>query len=772
MERRWLLAFLFAVCCFLAIPRVNAQVTSADYERATNVRSKYKGLALDVADSPFWIKGTHKFVYRKTVEGGSAFVLVDADAGTKAAAFDHEKLASVLSETAGEKFTAVTLPFQRFRLNKTGTRIEFVLKESRWSCDIAKYSCSEAGPIQDEWSPFEPDGEDAEAFKRHEKQIAPSPDGKWLAYVENFNLFIRPKTGGDGFPLSLDGAEGNSYDFDSIAWSPDSQRVVAYRVRAGYHRKIQFIESSPKNQLQPKYSVIEYEKPGDVLDHPQPVLFEVASKKQANIDNSLFANPYELTHATWWKDGRAFTFEYNQRGHQVYRIIEVDAATGTTRSLISEESKTFIDYPRLVKNQHDTGKTYRYDVRDGSEIIWMSERDGWAHLYLYDGKTGALKNQITKGNWVVRAVDRVDEEKRQIWFEASGMYPGRDPYFMHAYRINFDGSGLTPLTSADANHDVNYSSDGQYYIDIFSRVDEPTKAELRRSADASLAMKVEQANIQKLDAAGWKPPEVFTAMGRDGKTDIWGLIYRPANFDPKKKYPVIESIYAGPQGSFVQKSFFPSAESLTELGFVVVHIDGMGTNNRSKAFHDVAWKNLKDGGFADRILWHKAVAAKYPWYDISRVGVFGTSAGGQNALGALLFHPEFYKAGVANSGSHDNRMDKIWWNELWMSWPIGPHYAESSNVDNAYRLKGNLLLIVGEMDNNVDPASTWQVVNALIRANKMFDLLFVPGGGHGAGGEYGQRLMGDFFVRNLLHEWPPEWNSMQAPSTPSPASGR
>jgi dipeptidyl aminopeptidase/acylaminoacyl peptidase len=264
--------------------------------------------------------------------------------------------------------------------------------------------------------------------------------------------------------------------------------------------------------------------------------------------------------------------------------------------------------------------------------------------------------------------------------------------------------------------------------------------------------------LSGLQAAGWNAPEVFVSKGRDGKSDIWGLIYRPANFDPEKHYPVVEDIYAGPQGSFVPKSFTTRAQSLTDLGFVVVQIDGMGTNNRSKAFHDVIWKNLKDAGFADRILWHKAVAAKYPWYDISRVGIFGTSAGAQSALGALLFHPEFYKAAVANSGSHDNRMDKIWWNEQWMGWPVGPEYAASSNVDNAHLLQGRLMLVAGEMDTNVDPSSTMQVVNALIKAQKDFEFLYVPGGGHGAGGDYGRRRLLEFFVRTLQDQQTPNFN--------------
>jgi dipeptidyl aminopeptidase/acylaminoacyl peptidase len=303
-----------------------------------------------------------------------------------------------------------------------------------------------------------------------------------------------------------------------------------------------------------------------------------------------------------------------------------------------------------------------------------------------------------------------------------------------------------------------------YFVDSWSRVDLPPTVEIRRVADRTAVMTVEKGDIAGLLKTGWKAPEVFVAKARDGKTDIWGIIIRPSNFDPKKKYPVIENIYAGPQGSFVPKSFgaYSSMRALAELGFIVSQCDGLGTSNRSKAFHDVCWKNLGDAGFPDRVLWHKAAAAKYPSYDISRVGIYGTSAGGQNALGGLLFQPDFYKVGVAACGCHDNRMDKMWWNEQWMGWPLGPEYAASSNVDNAGRLKGQLLLIVGEMDTNVDPASTMQVANALIKADKVFDLLVIPGAGHGMGGAYGERKMFDFFVRHLQGANPPEWNKGKA----------
>jgi hypothetical protein len=629
-----------------------------------------------------------------------------------------------------------------------------------------------------------------------EPQVCGSFDGKWDALILNHNVFLRPAGSNnlaDAKPLSFDGSEGNYYTLgqpigQSIAWSPDSKKLVAYHIRPGYDRQVHYLESSPADQIQPKHSSISYRKPGDALDIAYPALFDVATKKEVEIDHALFPNAYNLTAPVWWRDSRAFTFEYNQRGHQVYRVIEVDAQTGKARALISEESKTFIYYNTLGSGL-SAGRRYRYNIADGKEIIWASERDGWEHLYLYDGVTGQVKNQITKGNWVVRNVDRVDEEKRQIWFEAGGMNTGQDPYFTHYYRINFDGTGLVALTHADGTHTISFpaaggrggggggaavappansfSADSIFYVDTWQRINLPPVAQLRRTDDQKVVMDLETGDAKALIAKGYQVPEVFVAKGRDGKTDIWGIICLPTNFDPAKKYPVIENIYAGPQGSFVPKTWNGAAgmQALAELGFIVVQIDGMGTNNRSKAFHDVAWKNLGDAGFPDRILWHKAAAAKYPWYDTSRVGIYGTSAGGQNAMGAMLFYPEFYKVAVTNSGCHDNRMDKIWWNEQWMGWPIGPEYAASSNVDNAYRLQGKVLIIIGEMDSNVDPASSLQVVNALVNYRvddkpkpRHFDMLYIPGQNHGVGVLSSQHYLQDYFVRNLLGVEPPDWN--------------
>ena len=353
----------------------------------------------------------------------------------------------------------------------------------------------------------------------------------------------------------------------------------------------------------------------------------------------------------------------------------------------------------------------------------------------------------------MRGVDRVDVERRQIWFRASGLFADQDPYFVHFCRVNFDGTGFTKLTSGDGTYALQHSPDGRFAIGIYSRVDLPNVCELRRTSDGSVVCELERSDWSALLKTGWQVPERFVAKGRDGKTDIFGVIIRPTNFDPAKSYPVIEHIYAGPHSAFVPKAFFDNQQmqGIAELGFIVVQIDGMGTSNRSKAFHDVCWKNLGDSGFPDRILWMKAAGRKYPSMDLNRVGIFGGSAGGQSSTRAMLAFGDFYKVAVSDCGCHDNRMDKIWWNELWMSWPIGPHYEQQSNVTQAHRLTGKLLLVVGEMDRNVDPASTLQVVNALIKADKDFEMLLVPGGGHGiAESPYGQRRRKDFFVRHLL----------------------
>lgn len=731
-----------------------SQVSRADFEQALKKNAIYRKAAGMMPGTAHWIDESSKLWFEENDGTTHRYTIYDARTQQRSI-LDNARIADAISKGLPKPIAADHLTLPQLHFDAKATGFIFSTQRGEWHCTLPTYLCTQKEAI-----PNEEDGH-APGFEGNDtNHPVVSPDGKWEASIQNFNVFLHAvDDAATALPLSTDGSEGDYYQRSSLAWSPDSRHLLARRVLQGMRRQVHYVESSPAGQIQPIASERFYAKPGDVLDREQPVLFDPLTRREQVIATDLFPNPYELTDFAWRKDSSAFTFNYNQRGHQRLSVLSVDAQTGAARRLIDETSSTFIEYTELNPEQFGTGKFYRHDIEDGKEILWLSERDGWAHLYLYDGRTGKVKNQVTHGDWVVRGVDRVDEAHRQIYFEGSGVDPKLDPYFVQGYRINFDGTGMTPMTDAPSNHQLSYSADGEFYTDSWSRVDQAPQLDLKRVADRQTITTLAKGDLTALLAAGWKAPEVFVAKGRDHKTDIWGLIYKPTNFDTSKHYPVVEAIYAGPQGSFVPKSFSPRSMALTELGFVVVQIDGMGTNNRSKAFHDVIWKNLKDGGFEDRILWHKAAAQKFPWYDVTRVGIYGTSAGGQNALGALLFHPEFYKAAVANSGSHDNRMDKIWWNEQWMGWPVGPEYAASSNVDNAYRLQGRLLLVMGELDTNVDPSSTLQVVNALIKADKDFELLDVPGGGHGAGGEYGERRLLDFFVRSLTNETTTNWNT-------------
>jgi len=728
--------------------------------------------------TPHWFANETKFWYRNDLKGGTKeFVLVDAEKGTRSLAFDHAKLAAGLSKAADAEFPADRLPFNDIDFMDDGT-LRFDAHGKEWKCDLESYTCTilttprkkkpqtAPTPIREDSpgpeSPWvDPAREIPVSYQQPKRDLdrARSPDGNWTAIVKDFNVVIRDANGNET-QLTKDGKDGRAYG--RVSWAPDSKALVAFRIEPGDRKEVYLIESSPPGGGRAKLTSRPYDLPGDKFPTYELHLFDATAKSELPVqDNTLaFATGYETPRLRWARDGHAFGFQRTERGHQRFRYVEVDAHTGKSRNLIDEKSETFI-WTAHLDNLNVPIVSW---LEKSDELVYVSEKSGWRHLYLIDAKTGQEKNAITRGEFVVRGVERIDEEKRQIWFRASGKNPDEDPYFIHYYRVNFDGTGLVALTEGDGTHTISFSPGRKYLIDSFSRVDRAPITELRGAEDGKLVCRLEEADISELKSRGWKPFEVFTSKARDGQTDIWGIIARPRDFDPQRKYPVIESIYAGPQGSFVPKAFSPfnRYSSLTDLGFVVVQIDGMGTANRSKAFHDVCWKNLKDAGFPDRVLWHKAVAAKYPWYDISRVGIYGTSAGGQNAMGALLFAGDFYTAAVAACGCHDNRMDKASWNEQWMGYPVGPQYAASSNVDNAKNLTGKLLLIVGEKDTNVPPESTLRVVDTLIKAGKDFDLLVVPGMGHSNGGAYGTRRMQDFFVRHLQGKEPPDRNKPTA----------
>ncbi len=762
--------FLLYLLALLALPlacRTQAQTTDTNQlQRTTRQRrDRFEAPAPGVYKArinPHWFHDNTRFWYRNDLkDSAKEFILVDAEHGTRRPAFDHQKLADALSTASGQRFKPDHFPFAQIEFSEDGQNITFEAADKKWRCDLTSYLCTpaltESEPDRSQTNEEEQARGPRRARGGRRAESGPeitSPDGLWTAFLTNHNAFLRCKT--EEFQLSQDGSETNSYS--QLSWSPDSHVLVGWRIEPGEHKEVYLIRSSPAGGGRAQLESRPYAQAGDKFPRYEPNIFLIPDRKQLKPQVERFEHEWEAPDLHWSHDGHRFAYRQVDRGHQRLRLIEIDALTGAVRNLIDDQTQTFI----WTAHTENLNLNYINWLEKNDEIIYASERDGWRHLYLMDAKEGRVKNQITKGPWVVRAIDRIDEENRQVWFRASGMYPDQDPYFIHYYRINFDGSGLVALTQGNGNHSVQFFPDRKYLIDTYSRVDRPPVHVLRRVTDCALVCELEKADISELESTGWKPPEVFVAKGRDGKTDIWGIICRPRKFDPAKKYPVLESIYAGPQSSYVPKSFSGRGRftSLTDLGFVVVQMDGMGTANRSKAFHDVCWKNLKDAGFPDRILWHKAAAAKYSWYDLDRVGLYGTSAGGQSAAGGLLFYPEFYKAGVAACGCHDNRLDKASWNEQWMGYATPEQlwstnadnwYSQSSNIDNAWRLKGKLLLIVGEMDHNVPPESTIRFVDALIKADKDFELLVIPGADHGPGGAYGQHRLEDFFVRTLLH---------------------
>ena len=584
---------------------------------------------------------------------------------------------------------------------------------------------------------YDPSDESQFAFRREVKRF--SPDSALIAFVRDNNVWISKADGSEPCQLSFDGTDGEAYS--EIQWSPDVKKLSALKKEVLKERQILLRESRPDDQVQPRYRWLDYAKPGDRLPQCTPALFDVEARKAVPLDRTIPRDQYFLTLGQWSSDSEFFTYEYNQRGHQLYELAAVDAATGKVRTLAKEETDTFVYYYDL----------WRYLFKDGKQMLWISERDDWRHLYVIDTHTLQIR-QLTRGEWNVREIHKVDEEGGFILANANGLHAaaGEDPYNKHVIKIDIATGKVTDLTPEKANHVVTFNRAFTTFVDNYSRPDLPSVTVLRSAADGKVTLDIQKQDISKALKQGYTMPEVFCAKGRDGVTDIWGTIYRPYRFNPKKKYPVVEYIYSGPHDSHVTKDFSVTMRfsRLLELGFIVVTIDGMGTDNRSKSFQDVAWRNLKDAGFPDRILWMQAAAKKYKYMNLDKVGIYGYSAGGQNAMAALLFHPEFYKVGVALCGCHDNRMDKIWWNEQWMGYPVGPWYSESSNVDNAWRLEGKLLLINGEVDDNVDPASTLQVVSELIKHEKYFEQLYVPGYSHNLGADWITRRVFEFFWRN------------------------
>ena len=570
----------------------------------------------------------------------------------------------------------------------------------------------------------------------------PKSPVEFRMFTRQHDLWCRDADGTER-RITTDGEPDSSWG--RIKPSPDGRFALAMKTDHAEPHPVHMVEVAPGGRVQPRLKTINYLKPGDRVARARPAVFELATGRRIDVDPDLVPNPWSIDRVSWHPAGDRVRMLYNQRGHQILRYLELDVRDGSSRVLIEESSPTFVDY---------AGKTFLHVLAGGDEALWMSERSGWNHLERVDLISGERRS-LTEGPWVVRAVDDVDEQNGRLRMQVLGIDPTQDPYHVHHAMLDLDSGEIVRLTEGDGTHRIDFSPDGRFYVDRWSRVDLPPVHELRRTEDGGLVAPLAKADASGLIETGWTMPERFVTKGRDGETDIWGVIVRPRGFQSTDRYPVVEHIYAGPHSHFVPKSWSRNwrMRDAADLGTVVVQIDGMGTNWRSKSFHDVAWRNLGDSGFPDRIAWMKEAAETRPWMDLDRVGIYGGSAGGQSALRALLAHGDFYDVAVADCGCHDNRMDKIWWNELWMGWPIGDHYVEQSNVTQAHRLEGELMLVLGGMDTNVDPASTLQVVDALVKADKDFEFVLLPSAGHGAAETpYGHRRRLDFLRRKLVED--------------------
>jgi len=727
-----------------------AQGTVQEYERARQFLPGNLRHSIYVAEvSPHWLDKANRFWYHKVSPKGGEFILVDAEHNTAGPAFDHEKLAATLGRVTHREFSATDLPFDSIDFSDDQKSLRFHLEGSQWTCTLSDYECK--------------------SVASDESEEAVSPDKKWKAFVKDHNLYVKSVSTGAEAQLTTDGVSGCDYATPlptlrllveqgtdepkqpaAVFWSPDSTRLISYRTDSRASARFTSIQFVPPDQLRPKAYNVVYPLPGEVLAKSEPVIFEIPSGKRIDVKSPPIELPFQDGPGFEWSpNSKTIFYDYDERGFKTKEIRTIDPETGEQKVVLREHSDQYVD----------PGETfYRFDHATG-EVILASERDGWNHLYLYN-KAGQLLNQITQGPWVVRQIEYIDEKNRRVFFLAGGREKNEDPYQTHLYSIAFDGKGLTLLTSENANHSVSVSPDGTFFVDTYSGVDLPSQSVLRRSKDGSEVRVLEKSEISAVQQTGWKFAEPFQGKAADAATDLYALIWKPSNFDPAKKYPIVEHVYTGPQDFFVPKTFGGTLrlQSVAELGFIVVMIDGRGTAGRSRSFHWFSYRNL-GGAFEDHVAMIKQMAARFPFMDVDRVGIFGTSAGGYGAAHAMLAYPDFYKVGVTISGDHDARLDKAWWNEAYQGYPVQDDYASQSNVTMASHLQGHLLIEHGDIDDNVHPVETMRFVDALMSANKDFDMLLVPNMYHGESGPHAPYLVKrrwDYFVKYLLGVTPPK----------------
>ncbi len=746
--------------------------SEADYERAEQFLPQNVIPSLyNVNIEPRWIDSTSSFWYMNEGRTGKQFILVNASTMTRQPAFDHVALAKALAAASGSPVDPAHLPFDNLTFSDGTENVTFTAVNSSWTWNsgtgqlarLPGYSMPREGDLV-------------------------SPDRQKAVYLQGNNLYIRDLTTGATYPLTTDGVDDYFYGRTSgttsdpvsalrsgepatpyAQWSPDSTRILTFRVDQREVLPLYLVQDAPEDgTLRPKEYTFRYSMPGE--EHValyEPVTIDVQSRQIIRVlyepwpeTSMMDAGEWNLR---WWNANGSMVYSlYVERGEKTLRFLEEDPVAGQVREILSESGDSYRE-----SNLDYGGIPNIYVYEKNGDIIWFSERDGYGHLYLYD-KNGTLKNQVTSGAWVVRTLMFVNEEDNWIYFTAGGKEPGRDPYYRHLYRVRPDGTGLTLLTPEDADHEISMAPDGTCFVDSYSRVDTIPRTDLR-NATGDLLMPLEEGDISYLTSRGWKPPERITVKARDGTTDLYGLLILPTTFDSRTSYPVVDAVYPGPQIIVTTKAFpsdygynskiFWRAQALSELGFIVVNLDGLGTPYRSKAFHDVSYGHMGDaGGLDDHVGGITDLARTRPFMDLDHVGMYGHSGGGFMTARALLLYPDFYTVGVASAGNHDNRLYGSYWGEKYEGMPVGDSYLEQVTALDAGNLTGSLFLVTGDLDDNVNPSMTIQLANALINASKTFDMLVLPNRNHEFNYDpYFIKRQFDYLVLHLKGVEPPEY---------------
>ena len=751
-----------------------AALTTADYARAERLLPlTVNPLVFGAGVRPTWLAGD-RFWYRNAVPEGFEFVLVDPARKTRERAFDQARLAAALSRATDTTYDALHLPFQTFEYSADGQSVSFDVGRRHFTCGLASDQCT---------------GEPRKRSAVPPNSVV-SPDSSKAAFIRDWNLWVKDLGTGQETQLTSDGVKDFGYATDNagwihsdrpiLLWSPDSKRIATFQQDQRGTGMMYLVETHIGH---PVLQAWPYPLPGDsVITMIQRVIIDLDGPKVIRLQmppdqhrstlcddiSCGFGPGAGFADVYWSPDASQLAFVSTSRDHQDEKVRVADATTGAIREVMEEKSDTWLE--------SGFNKVNWQPLWASNELLWYSEKSDWGHLYLYDLVNGHLKNQVTSGDWTVLQVLRLDEPSHTIWFTAAGKEPG-DPYFEHLYSVRTDGSRLRLLTPDSADHAISLAPDGRYFVDSWSTPVTPPVTVLR-DAEGKLVMPVQRADISRLLATGWKPPIPFTVKARDGMTDLYGLLYRPTNFDSTKQYPIINNDYPGPQTGSVGTREFVAArgdiQALAELGFVVVQLDAMGTPMRSHSFMAKWYGDMGDNGLPDQVAGMRQLAQRYPWIDLARAGIYGHSGGGFSSADAMFRYPDFFKVGISEAGNHDNRNYEDDWGEKWQGLltrrPDGTtSYDNQANELQARNLKGHLLLAYGTTDDNVTPYPTLLVVDSLIAANKDFDLLALPNRRHGFGGEkYMIRRRWDYFVRYLMGAEPPHEYEIHAPA----ASGR